>query len=127
MVERRPRELSLRVGFLIAKIARAAEGVVAFENKRESCKQHIKDASARSNGRGGRVTPSPPRPCAFSFTLAHNVGDFLEPSACSPVPVVTLAASAGCPSSCVLAALSSTAGPCQELRAGGGSPLDRPP
>jgi hypothetical protein len=45
-VEWHPGELVQRVGFIVANMARVAENVVAFYNKRGSREQRIKDAGA---------------------------------------------------------------------------------
>ncbi len=42
-VERRPGELYPRVGFIVANLARPAENVVVFYNKRGACEQWIKE------------------------------------------------------------------------------------
>jgi hypothetical protein len=42
-VEWHPGELYPRVGFIVTKLARSAEGVVAFYNQRGTCEQYIKE------------------------------------------------------------------------------------
>ena len=57
-------ELCPRVGFIVTNMARSAENVVAFYNKRGNCEQWIK---ARSNGRGCHVGRSLPTLFDFNF------------------------------------------------------------
>jgi hypothetical protein len=45
-------ELYPRVGFIVTHLARPAERVVAFSNQRGTAEQWIKEARARSSGRG---------------------------------------------------------------------------
>jgi hypothetical protein len=66
-VEWHPGELYPRVGFIVTNMSRPAERVVAFYNKRGTCEQWIKEARARSNGRGCHVGRSPRTPSASSF------------------------------------------------------------
>jgi DDE family transposase len=42
-IEWRPGELYPSVGFIVTNLARSAEGIVAFYNKRGTCEQHIKE------------------------------------------------------------------------------------
>ena len=42
-VEWHPGELYPRVGFIVTNLARSAEGIVAFYNRRGTCEQHIKE------------------------------------------------------------------------------------
>jgi hypothetical protein len=42
-VEWHPGELYLRVGFIVTNLARSAEGVVSFYNRRGTCEQYIKE------------------------------------------------------------------------------------
>jgi hypothetical protein len=42
-VEWYPDELSPRVGFIVTNLARSAEGIVAFYNRRGTCEQYIKE------------------------------------------------------------------------------------
>jgi hypothetical protein len=48
-------------------MARPAENVVAFYNKRGTCEQWIKEGKARSSGRGYHVGRLPPTPSVSSF------------------------------------------------------------
>ena len=72
-VERHPGELYPRVGFIVTNMARPAENVVAFYNKRGTCEQWIKEGMARSNGRGFRAGRSPPTRFAFSFMRSLTI------------------------------------------------------
>ena len=68
-VEWRPGELYPCVGFIVTNMARPAENVVAFYNKRGTCEQWIKEGKrARSDGRGCRAVRSRPTLCGYSFT-----------------------------------------------------------
>ena len=78
-VEWQPGELYPRVGFIVTNMARPADNVVAFYNKRGTCEQWIKE------GKGAiRWT----RPSCNSFAsntvrlqlhaLAYNLGNFLR-------------------------------------------------
>jgi hypothetical protein len=86
-VERRPGELVPRVGFIVANMARPAENVVAFCNKRGACEQWIKE------GKGAiRWTRLSCRSFAANavrlplHALAYNLGDFLRTLA-TPEPI----------------------------------------
>jgi hypothetical protein len=54
------------LGFIVTNMAWSAENVIAFYNKRGTCEQWIKEGK-RSNGRGYRVSRSPPTPSVSSF------------------------------------------------------------
>jgi len=60
-------ELYPRVGFIVTNVARRAENVVAFYNKRGTCEQWIKEGKGRSGDRGCRAARSRPTPCVCSF------------------------------------------------------------
>jgi Transposase DDE domain group 1 len=72
-VEWHPGELYPRVGFIVTNMARPAENVVAFYNKRGTCEQWIREGRARSNGRDCHVGHSPPTPFASSFTRSPTI------------------------------------------------------
>jgi hypothetical protein len=86
-VEWRPGELCPRVGFIVTNLARAAESVVAFCNKRGTCEQWIKEGKGAINWT---------RLSCRSFTanavslqlhaLAYNLGNFLR-SLAAPEPI----------------------------------------
>jgi hypothetical protein len=85
--ERHPGELYPRVGFIVTNMARAAENVVAFYNKRGTCEQWIKE------GKGAvRWTRLSCRSFAANavrlqlHTLAYNLGNFLRTLA-TPEPI----------------------------------------
>ena len=77
-VERHPGELYPRVGFIVTNMARVAENVVAFYNKRGTCEQWIKE------GKGAiKSTRLSCRSFAANavrlqlHALAYNLGNFL--------------------------------------------------
>ena len=68
-----PGELYPCVGFIVTNMARPAENVVAFYNKRGACKQWIKEVRVRSNGHGSHAVPSPPTPSGSSFMRSPTI------------------------------------------------------
>ncbi len=86
-VEWHPGELYPRVGFIVTNMARAAESVVAFYNKRGTCEQWIKEGKGAINWT---------RLSCHSFAanavrlqlhaLAYNLGNFLRTLA-TPEPI----------------------------------------
>jgi hypothetical protein len=68
-----PNNSNPRVGFIVTNMARAAENVVAFYNKRGTCEQWIKGARARSNGRGCHLGRSRPTLFDFNFTRLPTI------------------------------------------------------
>ena len=86
-VESHPGELYPRVGFIVTNMARAAENVVAFYNKRGTCEQWIKE------GKGAiKWTRLSCRTFAANavrlqlHALAYNLGNFLRTLA-TPEPI----------------------------------------
>jgi hypothetical protein len=86
-VEWHPGELYPRVGFIVTNMARAAENVVAFYNKRGRCEQWIKE------GKGAiKWTRLSCRTFAANavrlqlHALAYNLGNFLRTLA-TPEPI----------------------------------------
>jgi Transposase DDE domain group 1 len=86
-VEWHPGELYPRVGFVVTNMARSAENVVAFYNKRGTCEQWIKE------GKGAiKWTRLSCRSFAANavrlqlHTLAYNLGNFLRTLA-TPEPI----------------------------------------
>jgi hypothetical protein len=86
-VEWHPGELYPRVGFIVTNMARAAENVVAFYNKRGTCEQWIKE------GKGAiKWTRLSCRTFAANavrlqlHALAYNLGNFLRTLA-TPEPI----------------------------------------
>ncbi len=86
-VEWRPGELYPRVGFIVTNMARRAENVVGFYNKRGTCEQYIKE------GKGAiKWTRLSCRSFAANavrlqlHALAHNLGNFLRTLA-TPEPI----------------------------------------
>jgi Transposase DDE domain group 1 len=83
-----PGELYPRVGFVVTNMARSAENVVAFYNKRGTCEQWIKE------GKGGAIkwTRLSCRMFAANavrlqlHALAYNLGNFLRTLA-TPAPI----------------------------------------
>jgi hypothetical protein len=67
-VEWHPGELYPRVGFIVTNMARSAENVVAFYNKRGTCGQWIKEGKG-SGGRGCRAAHSLPTPSDGFYVL----------------------------------------------------------
>jgi len=86
-VEWDPGELYPRVGFIVTNMARPAENVVAFYNKRGTCEQWIKEGKGAIKGT---------RLCCRSFAanavrlklhaLAYNLGNFMRTLA-TPEPI----------------------------------------
>src|SRR5205085_10035153 len=86
-VEWHPGELYPRVGFIVTNMARPAENVVAFYNKRGTCEQWIKE------GKGAiKWTRLSCRTFAANavrlqlHALAYNLGNFLRTLA-TPAPI----------------------------------------
>jgi hypothetical protein len=86
-VEWHPDELYPRVGFIVTNMARAAENVIAFYNKRRTCEQWIKE------GKGAiKWTRLSCRSFAANavrlqlHALAYNLGNFLRTLA-TPEPI----------------------------------------
>jgi hypothetical protein len=86
-IEWHPGELYPRVGFIVTNMARAAENVVAFYNKRGTCEQWIKE------GKGAiKWTRLSCRTFAANavrlqlHALAYNLGNFLRTLA-TPEPI----------------------------------------
>lgn len=86
-VEWHPGELYPRVGFIVTNMARPAENVVAFYNKRGTCERWIKEGKDAIKGT---------RLCCRSFAanavrlklhaLAYNLGNFMRTLA-TPKPI----------------------------------------
>jgi Transposase DDE domain group 1 len=68
-----PGELYPRVGFVVTNMARPAENVVAFYNKRGTCEQWIKEGKAQSSGHGSHVGRLPPTPSVPSFMHSPTI------------------------------------------------------
>jgi hypothetical protein len=66
-VEWHPGELYPRVGFIVTNMARPAENVVAFYNKRGTCEQWIKEGKGAINGHGCHAVRSPQTRFGFNF------------------------------------------------------------
>jgi Transposase DDE domain group 1 len=66
-VEWHPGELHPRVGFIVTNMARPAENVVAFYNKRGRASSGSKRERARQNGPDCHVARSPPTPRVSIF------------------------------------------------------------
>ena len=78
-IEWRPGELYPRVGFIVTNLARSAEGIVSFYNKRGTCEQWIKE------GKGAiKWTRLSCRTFAANavrlqlHALAYNLGNFMR-------------------------------------------------
>ena len=78
-VEWHPGELYPRVGFIVTNLARSAEGIVAFYNRRGTCEQYIKE------GKGAiKWTRLSCRTFAANavrlqlHVLAYNIGNFMR-------------------------------------------------
>ena len=86
-VEWHPGELYPRVGFIVTNMARPAENIVAFYNKRGTREQWIKEGNAAIKWTGCHAVPSPPTPSASSFMRwLYNLGNFLRTLA-TPEPI----------------------------------------
>src|SRR3569833_1495344 len=94
-VEWHPGELYPRVGFIVTNLARSAEGIVAFYNRRGTCEQWIKE------GKGAiKWTRLSCRTFAANavrlqlHALAYNLGNFMRtltmPKAAEPWPLTSL-------------------------------------
>src|SRR5215218_3541570 len=78
-VEWHPGELYRRVGFIVTNLARSAEGIVAFYNRRGTCEQYIKE------GKGAikwtRLSCRSMKANAVRLqlhVLAYNIGNFMR-------------------------------------------------
>ncbi len=72
-VERHPGELYPRVGFIVTNMARRAESVVGFYNKRGTCEQYIKEGKGAIKWTLLSCRPSPRTPCAFIFMRSPTI------------------------------------------------------
>jgi Transposase DDE domain group 1 len=78
-VEWHPGELYPRVGFIVTNLARSAEGVVAFYNRRGTCEQYIKEGkNAIKWTRLSCRTFSANAVRLQLHALAYNIGNFLR-------------------------------------------------
>jgi Transposase DDE domain group 1 len=78
-VEWHPGELYPRVGFIVTTLARSAEGVVAFYNRRGTCEQYIKEGkNAIKWTRLSCRTFSANAVRLQLHALAYNIGNFLR-------------------------------------------------
>ena len=68
-------------------MSRPAERVVAFYNKRGTCEQWIKEAKARSNGRGCHVGRSRPTLFDFNFTRSPTTSANFLRTLATPEPI----------------------------------------
>ena len=67
-IEWHPGELYPSVGFIVTNLARSAEGIVAFYNRRGTCEQYIKEGKNAIKWTGYHAGLSPPMPCVFNST-----------------------------------------------------------
>jgi Transposase DDE domain group 1 len=72
-VEWHPGELYPRVGFIVTNMARPAENVVGFYNKRGTCEQWIKEGKGAIRWTRLSADHSPPTPSAFSFMRSPTI------------------------------------------------------
>jgi hypothetical protein len=78
-VEWHPDELYPRVGFIVTNLARSAEGVVAFYNKRGTCEQYIKEGkNAIKWTRLSCRTFAANAVRLQLHVLAYNIGNFMR-------------------------------------------------
>src|ERR687885_11976 len=78
-VEWHPGELYPRVGFIVTNLARSAEGVVAFYNKRGTCEQYIKEGkNAIKWTRLSCRTFAANAVRLQLHVLAYNIGNFMR-------------------------------------------------
>jgi DDE family transposase len=86
-VEWHPGELYPRVGFIVTNLARSAEGIVAFYNRRGTCEQYIKEG--KNAIRWTRLSCRTFAANAVRLqlhVLAYNIGNFMRTLA-TPKPV----------------------------------------
>jgi hypothetical protein len=78
-VEWHPGELYPRVGFIVTNLARSAEGIVAFYNRRGTCEQYIKEGkNAIKWTRLSCRTFAANAVRLQLHTLAYNIGNFMR-------------------------------------------------
>ncbi len=78
-VERHLGELYPRVGFIVTNLARSAEGIVAFYNRRGTCEQYIKEGkNAIKWTRLSCRTFAANAVRLQLHTLAYNIGNFMR-------------------------------------------------
>jgi Transposase DDE domain group 1 len=78
-VEWHPGELYPRVGFIVTNLARSAEGIVAFYNRRGTCEQYIKEGkNAIKWTRLSCRTFAANAVRLQLHTLAYNLGNFMR-------------------------------------------------
>jgi len=78
-VEWHPGELYPRVGFIVTNLARSAEGIVAFYNRRGTCEQYIKEGkNAIKWTRLSCRTFSANAVRLQLHALAYNIGNFMR-------------------------------------------------
>ncbi len=78
-VEWHPGELYPRVGFIVTNLARSAEGIVAFYNRRGTCEQYIKEG--KNAIKGTRLSCRTFAANAVRLQLhilAYNLGNFMR-------------------------------------------------
>ena len=86
-VEWHPGELYPRVGFIVTNLARAAESVVAFYNKRGTCEQWIKEGKGAINWTRLSCRSFAANAVRLQLhALAYNLGNFLRTLA-TPEPI----------------------------------------
>ena len=86
-VEWHPGELCPRVGFIVTNMARRAENVVAFYNKRGTCEQWIKEGKGAINWTRLSCRSFSANAVRLQLhTLAYNLGNFLRTLA-TPEPI----------------------------------------
>jgi hypothetical protein len=86
-VEWRPGELYPRVGFIVTNMARRAENVVGFYNKRGTCEQYIKEGKGAINWTRLSCRSFAANAVRLQLhALAYNLGNFLRTLA-TPEPI----------------------------------------
>ena len=86
-VEWRPGELCPHVGFIVTNLARRAENVVAFYNKRGTCEQFIKEGKGAINWTRLSCRSFAANAVRLQLhALAYNLGNFLRTLA-TPEPI----------------------------------------
>jgi hypothetical protein len=86
-VEWHPGELYPRVGFIVTNLARPAENVVAFYNKRGTCEQWIKEGKGAIKGTRLSCRSFAANAVRLQLhALAYNLGNFLRTLA-TPEPI----------------------------------------
>src|SRR6185503_14493790 len=78
-VEWYPGELYPRIGFIVTNLARSAEGIVAFYNRRGTCEQYIKEGKNAINWTRLSCRTFAANAVRLQLhVLAYNLGNFIR-------------------------------------------------